>query len=502
MTFLKSGYEKIRKSYINTRKILLLIGLIILYFFSHNPSHACDMIALISLSGYTISEQIQVPGSSNDPYDFFEFMKECSDSLSNDDGYGILYYKDGEIIVDSTQKWHKIGFNKWYGDGTEDPLDSAIDEIMTEENDAVFVLGHDRNGEIGYGNHPFTFEWQDQTYTFMHNGTIYNNHKKAIMNYLGIDWFLLHHSNWNGQYGDINTFIDSELLLHYIMKHIIEYNGDVISGIYAALNNTNVDGYNLQEEFSSGIPVINFIFSDGISLYLFRNSRLLNNTLNLSYDIIDSEFIGVKTQEPLNNVILPNTLVVISRNAEPMIIEYYNPQFSAEPYSGCVPLVVNFVDESDGEPTSWQWDFQNDGIYDSVEQNPTFIYDHPGIFNVKLKINDFTSADSLVKFNYITVFDTLPPGSEILLFQNYPNPFNSETTISYYHSESYNVEIAIYNLNGQKVKMLVDEQRPAGEYTVIWNGTDENDKLVSSGIYFYKMKAKTHEKTKKMILMK
>ncbi len=251
MIFSKSGYEELRVKYLNIRKKLLFIGFVIVYLSSHNSGHACDMIALISLTGYTISEQMQVPGSFNDPYDFFEFMKECSHSSSNDDGYGILYYKDGEVIVDSTQKWFKIGFNKWYGDGTEDPLDIAIDEIMSEDNDAVFVMGHDRNGEIGYGNHPFTFNWQEQTYSFMHNGTIYNNHKEAIMNYLGADWFLQHHSNWNGQFGDINTFIDSELLLHYIMKHIMEHNGDVISGIYAALNNTNVNGCNLQEEFSS-----------------------------------------------------------------------------------------------------------------------------------------------------------------------------------------------------------------------------------------------------------
>ena len=73
----------------------------------------------------------------------------------------------------------------------------------------------------------------------------------------------------------------------------------------------------------------------------------------------------------------------------------------------------NFIDESNGEPTSWQWDFQNDGIYDSYEQNPTFIYNYPGIYDVKLKIDGSTFVDSLVKYNYITVSDTLPPIAEI-----------------------------------------------------------------------------------------
>ena len=460
------------------------------------------MMALISLEGHTISEQTEVSGSYNDPYDFFEFMKERSDSLTNGDGYGILYYKDGEVVVDSTQKWYKIGIGSWYGDGADDPLDIAIDEIMNENNDAVFVLGHDRNGEIGYGNHPFTFEWQETTYTFMHNGTVYNDHKEAIMNYLGEDWFLQHPSNWNGQYGNIDSFIDSELLFHYIMNHIIDNDGDIISGIYAALNNANVEGYNLQEEFSSGLPVINFILSDGISLYLFRNFRLLGNTLNISYELYDNGFIGVKTKESLDNIILPNTLVIISRNEEPVYIEYYNPQFSAEPDSGCVPLEVNFVDESNGNPTIWQWDFQNDGIYDSFEQNPTFIYNYPGIYDVKLKINNSTFVDSLVKFNYITVSDTQILPVNCLLNQNYPNPFNPETTINYQLPADSEVELIIYNIKGQKVKTLVDELLQQGEHSIIWNGRDSNCNRVGSGIYFYKLKAGDFQKVRKMMLIK
>ncbi|NQV19114.1 MAG: T9SS type A sorting domain-containing protein [Armatimonadetes bacterium] len=461
------------------------------------------MMALISLTEYTISEQDTIPGSYNDPYDFFEFMKECSDSLTNDDGYGILYYKDGEVVVDSTQKWYKIGIGSWYGDGVEEPLDIAIDEIMNEDNDAVLVLGHDRNGEIGYGNHPFTFKWQDTTYTFLHNGTVYNDHKEAIMNYLGVDWFLQHPSNWNGQYGDIGSFIDSELLFHYIMNHIIDNNGDIISGIYAALNNANVEGYNLQEEFSSGLPVINFILSDGISLYIFRNFRLLGNTSNLSYEIYDNEFIGVKTQESLDNRILPNTLVIISRNEEPFYIEYYNPQFSAEPDSGFVPLEVNFVDESNGDPTSWQWDFQNDGIYDSSEQNPTFIYNYPGIYDVKLKINDSTFVDSLVKFNYITVSDTQILPINCLLNQNYPNPFNPTTTISFSIPEEIKVDLSVYNIKGQKVKTMAKDYFEKGFHKLIWNGKDSSGKEVGSGVYFYKLKTDGKSVgTKKMLLLK
>ena len=97
------------------------------------------------------------------------------------------------------------------------------------------------------------------------------------------------------------------------------------------------------------------------------------------------------------------------------------------------------------------------------------------------------------------------------LQQNYPNPFNPTTTISFSTTESTeNTELVIYNLKGQKIKDLSPslchaefvEVRGKSRYSVVWNGTDQNNKPVSSGIYFYKLKTDNFEKTKKMILLK
>jgi len=90
------------------------------------------------------------------------------------------------------------------------------------------------------------------------------------------------------------------------------------------------------------------------------------------------------------------------------------------------------------------------------------------------------------------------------LNQNYPNPFNPTTTISFSLTteDTENTELVIYNIKGQKVKQLVSDQLSAGQHSVVWNGRDDNGKSVSSGIYFYKMKAEDFEKTRKMILMK
>ncbi|MDA3814581.1 MAG: lectin like domain-containing protein [Candidatus Cloacimonetes bacterium] len=86
---------------------------------------------------------------------------------------------------------------------------------------------------------------------------------------------------------------------------------------------------------------------------------------------------------------------------------------------------------------------------------------------------------------------------------NYPNPFNPETTISFSVAQTSSlVNLEIYNLKGQRIRTLVNETLPTGNHSVVWDGTDENEKSVASGVYLYKMKMENYVSTKKMILMK
>ncbi len=91
---------------------------------------------------------------------------------------------------------------------------------------------------------------------------------------------------------------------------------------------------------------------------------------------------------------------------------------------------------------------------------------------------------------------------EASLHQNYPNPFNPSTTISYDLNEQTQVQLSIFNVKGQKIITLVNDNRNAGIHSVIWNGRDENGKSVPSGIYLYKLQTEKNSSIKKMILMK
>ncbi|MCF7868873.1 MAG: T9SS type A sorting domain-containing protein, partial [Candidatus Cloacimonetes bacterium] len=88
------------------------------------------------------------------------------------------------------------------------------------------------------------------------------------------------------------------------------------------------------------------------------------------------------------------------------------------------------------------------------------------------------------------------------LIGNYPNPFNPSTTIAFNLANAGHVTIDVYNIKGEKVRTLVDGEFTATSHTVTWDGIDDNNKQVSSGVYFYKMKADKYVQTKKMILMK
>ena len=100
----------------------------------------------------------------------------------------------------------------------------------------------------------------------------------------------------------------------------------------------------------------------------------------------------------------------------------------------------------------------------------------------------------------------LPPADAPLpesfyLAQNYPNPFNPETVIRYAIPREGRVQIQIFDASGRKVRTLVDTFAPAGSGQVRWNGRNDSDKLVSSGIYFYRLSFEGMTQNRKMLLL-
>jgi len=93
----------------------------------------------------------------------------------------------------------------------------------------------------------------------------------------------------------------------------------------------------------------------------------------------------------------------------------------------------------------------------------------------------------------------------IELFQNYPNPFNPNTSIQFTVNRGQSpvrITLKIYNIRGQLLRTLVNEDKAGGNYTILWDGRDEDGKAVSSGIYFYKLTAGSSSEVRKMVLLR
>jgi hypothetical protein len=125
----------------------------------------------------------------------------------------------------------------------------------------------------------------------------------------------------------------------------------------------------------------------------------------------------------------------------------------------------------------------------------------------------FSSLSYLDRFNIVNgrlVESTLDSGEtnsalKFNLEQNYPNPFNSSTRIKYSLGEFGNVRITIYDLNGNIIKLLVDEHLSRGSYETFWDGKNFAGKNVSSGVYFYDLifnGATSYSIRKNMLLLK
>jgi M6 family metalloprotease-like protein len=105
----------------------------------------------------------------------------------------------------------------------------------------------------------------------------------------------------------------------------------------------------------------------------------------------------------------------------------------------------------------------------------------------------------------IYVVDVVDDVSSIYVTElgyNHPNPFNPTTTIRFSIENVGNVEINVYNVRGQLVRTLVNDEFTAGHHNVIWDGKDMNNIICPSGIYFYRLTVKGFQDTKKMILLK
>jgi hypothetical protein len=159
-------------------------------------------------------------------------------------------------------------------------------------------------------------------------------------------------------------------------------------------------------------------------------------------------------------------------------------------------------------------------------------FNENGVWTTPKRINDAIHFDGLARFPSISpdgkylffcgddgniywvsidaIHDLIPAGFEIQktlpvglhLFQNYPNPFNPSTKISYRLSVSGNASLIIFDMLGRRIRTLVHSLESAGEHSMVWDGRDDSNQSVGSGMYFYGLQTDEMSFRRKMLLIR
>ncbi|MDH5186595.1 MAG: CapA family protein, partial [candidate division WOR-3 bacterium] len=126
---------------------------------------------------------------------------------------------------------------------------------------------------------------------------------------------------------------------------------------------------------------------------------------------------------------------------------------------------------------------------------------------IQIRTNEQTNNAMLfyeeIDYNpQVVIADNKVDKRSIKSFRSYPNPANSNSIIQYNLLKAGKVILKIYNTLGQEVKTLVNGMQAKGQKSIIWDGKDNQGRVLGSGIYFYRLKAGGYEQSKKLILLK
>jgi hypothetical protein len=111
-------------------------------------------------------------------------------------------------------------------------------------------------------------------------------------------------------------------------------------------------------------------------------------------------------------------------------------------------------------------------------------------------------AELLVQDSYSAEVHALRIPGEFALLQNYPNPFNGETVIRFQLPRAARVQMYVFNIRGQRVATLVDDQMDPGYHKITWDGRNDDNRKVASGIYIYLIQANRNRASQKLTIIK
>ena len=136
-----------------------------------------------------------------------------------------------------------------------------------------------------------------------------------------------------------------------------------------------------------------------------------------------------------------------------------------------------------GESQLFDVSFDTEDLENGIYQGRIDIVSNAGFLNLPVEFD--------VNQVFVSNDDEAVLPDRVRLEENYPNPFNPKTVIAYEIPDAFHVQLGIYDAMGRRVRLLENELKTAGRYEIIWDATDDAGALMSSGVYFYRLRTRS-----------
>lgn len=259
-----------------------------------------------------------------------------------------------------------------------------------------------------------------------------------------------------------------------IYNKVTELKQLVVDGVDNFLNS-----YLLINDNNTGLWSKSFALEDSIITNHHRNQITWRNITPTNAEIKSyQDSTALKVYNFLNTFELDNEII-------PDFLEHYD-----------TGVLSKLSSTSFNNPTSFRWDFNNDGIYDAFENFAEYEFEEDGEYLVKLRIDGRGGPKTITKIVY-AITSANPNEYNISKTQLYPNPFNPSTNLSFSLKQKSNIKLKIYNIKGQLVWQKQIKGMQSGNHSIPINLKNQ-----SSGLYFCTLSVKNQTITKKMLLVK
>ena len=305
------------------------------------------------------------------------------------------------------------------------PFNGNANDVSENGNDGTtygeIQLIHDR---FGNGNCAYEFDGVDDYINCGNDQSLWIGNddftisvwiKTVVTGEFTDSFVILKRGSNNAQWFDIRSYGATASFTGGIHNYRIDPNSqlDLVDGIWH--NSVFV------REATSG-----YLYIDGILCANDSNPNLTNYTGDI-YDLVIGQWYTSNVSTDFYNGLIDDIRIYNRALTESEIHElYFHSNFTALETDVSIGEQIQFTDTSTGNPTTWEWDFENDGIYDSTyysyQDTIYWTYENEGTYSVKLKISNETFVDSLIKENLITV-SYCPPDTvqNVQLVIDHPN---------------------------------------------------------------------------------